>query len=87
MELNVYQVRLEKYQVPAPRGRRLKDIRKWLLENVGKPDEDWSISVDIEVVEFFGRKLTPNEPDRLTEMFNVGFRNEEDKVKFILSFL
>lgn len=81
-----------KYVVELPHDRKMKDIRGWLLEHVGQPGEDWSINVDVdlEVIKFFGDAMSPSishTKARLTEVFNIGFTNEEDKVKFILSFL
>ena len=74
-----------KYVVELPRDRKMKDIRGWLLDNVGPPGEDWSINVDMEVVDFLNSKIySPVLPDSI---FNVGFKSEEDKVKFILTFL
>ncbi len=72
------------HSVPLPRDK-VKEIREWLLENIGPSDENWSITVDIEVVEYFTRKI--NLPDHLIEIFVIRFKNEEDKVKFILKFL
>ncbi len=75
--------------VPAPRDRRIKKIRQWLVENVGGVGEDWSIAVDMEIVEFFSRKINERGTDELPreDVFVIRFKKEEDKVKFILSFL
>ena len=79
--------RIFKHVVELPRDRKMKDIRRWLLDNIGPPGGRWSINVDMEVVEFFSNKVDPRDSTRLTEIFNIGFKSEEDKVKFILSFL
>ncbi len=88
--------RIFKHVVELPRDRKMKDIRRWLLDNIGPPGGRWSINVDMEVVEFFSNKVDPrvssssrrdSSSSRLTEIFNIGFKSEEDKVKFILSFL
>lgn len=78
-----------KYVVGLPRDIKMKDIRRWLLDNVGPSEEDWAINVDMEVVEFFSNKISqhPRDSSRLSEIFNIGFTSEEDKVKFILTFL
>ncbi len=77
------------YVVPAPRDRKMKEIRAWLLENVGEPGTDWALNVDREAVAFFETEVqrAKYENVRLTGVFNIGFIQEEDKVKFILSFL
>lgn len=73
------------HSVPLPRGK-IKEVREWLLENIGLPDDEWSITVDIEVVEYFRHKTKPP-GEYITEIFVIKFKNEEDKVKFILKFL
>lgn len=79
--------RIFKYVVELPYDKGTKDICEWLLDNIGPPGEDWSINVNMEVAEFFGYKVNSREPGRLIEIFNIGFKSEEDKVKFILYFL
>ncbi len=72
-----------KYTISIPQGLKLKRLRKWLHENIGLVDEDWQIVVDVEVVKYFGKE-TRSIP---STFFNISFKLEEDKVKFILYFL
>lgn len=81
-----------KYTVSIPQGLKLKRLRKWLHENIGLVDEDWQIVVDLEVVEYFGKETLSMPKGGKggvipSTFFNISFKLEEDKVKFILYFL
>ena len=78
--------------VPIPTDKRLNDVRVWLNENIGPAEDTWTITVDLEVVNYFKGKYSPLANVDIGaqsngKFFVISFKNEEDKVKFILTFL